>query len=426
MDYNESVAYINALSEKKGVKRPLGDLKNILKTFGSPEDKLKIIHVAGTNGKGSTCAMLTSVLLEAGFRVGTFTSPHLSVYNERIRVDNEDISDADFAEQASAVKNAEENLSFFELLTLMAFNYFYEQKVDYAVIEVGLGGRVCPTNVASPLLSIITKIGFDHMNILGNTIEMIAADKAGIIKKNSTAVLYFNGPEVYNIVKEEAERQGAGLYYGGFDYKITKRSADETVFDVTSSHYGCEGARLKLIGDYQVYNASNLMLALHVLIKLGVVIRREHILNGLYKTRWPGRMELISKKPAILLDGAHNADGALELSKALDNYFPDEKIILVAGVLRGKEFEKILSAVSGRASRIILTKPDNRRALEPEELASFYGGGGVRPEIMPDCREAVERAVSLAEGGGMVCVTGSLYLVADVRKYLTEKGTVRT
>ena len=427
MDYAESVQYINGSYEKKGVKHPLDEIKKILGRLGHPEDKLKIIHVAGTNGKGSACAMLTSVLTEAGYSVGTFTSPHLSRYNERIKLNGADIPDTDFAEQASAVRGAEEELSFFEILTLMAFNYFYERRVDYAVIEVGLGGKFCPTNVTVPLLSVITKIGFDHMNYLGWTIESIASEKAGIIKKNSDAVLYLNSREVYNVVKETADSQNAGLVFcDDYDYTIVERTTDETVFDVRSGSFKYDGLRLKMIGDYQVYNACNLLYAIGALNRLGVNIREEHIRNGLAKARWPGRMEIIKKEPVILLDGAHNADGAFEFNRAVGNYFPGRRIILVTGMLRDKEYYKILRVVTERAARVILTKPVTKRALDPEELAAVYDRESVPYEIEPDYKKAVTRAVSEAGKDGVVCVTGSLYLVADARRTILNGGDAIT
>jgi len=426
MNYDESLLYIKESYEKKGVKHPLEDLKSILKKMGSPEDKIKIIHVAGTNGKGSSCAMLTSILIEAGFKVGTFTSPHLRRYNERIRINNSEIEDYDFARHASIIKNAEENLSFFEILTLMAYNYFYEQNVDYAVIEVGLGGKHCPTNIVIPVLSVITKIGYDHMNYLGNTLESIASEKACIIKKTSDAVLYLNEGIVYNVVKEAAREQNAGFYYlSEYDCEIKKRGTDETIFSVSSKFFEYKNIRLKMLGDYQVYNACNLMLAVHVLKNIGLPITDAHVYDGLIKARWPGRMEIIRENPLILLDGAHNADGADEFNKTLGNYFPGKRIIVVTGMLRDKEYSKILRAVAERASHVILTMPDTKRALDPAELADVLDDTKIKTETQPDYKKALDMAVSLSGADDMVCVTGSLYLVADARNYLIEKGTVK-
>jgi len=266
------------------------------------------------------------------------------------------------------------------------------------------------------------------MNFLGGTLESIASEKAGIIKKNSNAVLYFNDIEVYNTVERIAAEQNAGLVYcGGYDFSIKRRAIDETVFDVSSNFFEYNDVRLRMIGDYQVYNACNLMYAIRELNTLGVVINREHVYAGLSKARWPGRMELIGSSPSVLLDGAHNADGAREFTKNIENYFPGRKIILVTGMLRDKEYEKILSIVTERADRVILTKPEIKRALDPDELYKVFKRISVYTEIIPDYREAVEHALASANEGesDVVCVTGSLYLVADVRKFLIDKGMVK-
>lgn len=431
MDYTQAAAYLYEVSGLKNLKHPLEDLIGILKLFNSPQEELKIIHVAGTNGKGSTCAMLTGILTEAGYKVGMFTSPHLVKFNERITVNNEGINDCDFALLLGRVKTASEEyfglkgkpLSFFEMLTLMAFIYFKEQNVDFAIMEAGMGGRLDSTNIITqPVLSVITNIGYDHMEILGESLVEIAGEKAGIIKKNCPAVLYLNNEEVYNVIEETACIQNSKLYYNkNLDLKILNAELDGMRFSISSDYFNYTEVSLGLIGRYQAENAAGVLLAVYALNEAGIAIDNETVINALKKVKWPGRMEVISHNPMILLDGAHNIDGAAVFAEAI-SVFSCKRIILVTGILKDKPYKEIIGRLSKCASVIIATQPESKRALTAAELADCVMDKGKEVLILENCYEAIDKAVEMASKDDIVCVTGSLYLIGALRGYLRREA----
>jgi len=476
LDYNQSIAYLNETAAMKRIKHSFNTLTAICEAFSHPQEKLKIIHVAGTNGKGSACAMLSCILTEAGFKTGVFSSPHLARYNERLAVGGKHISDADFAEVLSRVvkvseeylnANASKNtsayantdtnanaspdrnrLSFFELLTIMAFVYFYESGVDFAIIETGMGGRLDSTNIVTkPVLSVVTSIGLDHTEILGDTIQSIAQDKAGIIKKNCPAVLYLNTKEVYNIIKGAAEELNAKFYYANrVKTEISAMDLNGSVFSAESEYYSYTNIRLNLFGAYQIENACGAFLAIRALNACGVEISREHVFAALNKIYWPCRMEIINgpaddsanghvngghlnntHTPLILLDGAHNADGALAFDNAMsyfDNRSRQSRIILLCGLMRDKPYEAIIKNLGNRADIIIATRPDSPRALAPETLSSAakqINACSDRPKevlTIENYREAMKTAFDIAAENDIICVAGSLYLVGAIRHML--------
>lgn len=375
--------------ERKAKTFGLENIKKFLRIIGNPEKKIKIIHVAGTNGKGSVCAMISSVLDEAGFKVGMFTSPHLVKINERIRFDNELISDGDFKQIADSIYETEKknniNLTFFETLTAMAFIYFNEKKLDYAVMETGMGGRLDATNVSKPVISVITNIGLEHRDVLGNTIKDIAKEKAGIIKSNTTVVTSAKG-KALSVIEKVAKKKNSGLI-------IAKR---------------LKNIELNLKGDYQIENAST---AFAVLKELG--INKDIILRGLKKACWPGRFEFIKKN--ILLDCAHNPDGVKALVKSVKE-LDYNNLIVILSVMKDKNIISISKKINNLNPKMILTKANVSRARDPRKISRFFK----HFIITPDLKKAIAYAGEIAKKDDLILITGSIFLVGEAYSFLNH------
>lgn len=433
MNYIDSMEYLEKIYTLD-TKKNKESLLEILKYLDMPQNKIKTIHVAGTNGKGSTCAMINQILIEAGFKVGMFTSPHIEKYNERIKINGEMISDDDMAYEISEVQKASEAvfksstvLSFFETLTIAAFNHFYKLNVDYAVIEVGLGGRLDSTNVIEkPELTVITSIGFDHMHLLGNTLPEIAAEKAGIIKDNRPVVLFTNPPEVFDVVKKKADFHNAMVYYAqnGIKTEIKSRSLKGTSFSAHCEHFDYENINLSMIGDYQIFNAANTLLCVSAMRDHVVDLSDEAVLRALSKTHWAGRMEVVSEKPAVILDGAHNVAGAKSVKETFAAHFKDKKITLIVGILSDKQYSEMLEELAAAADIIIVTEALIDRALTVGELKKelerpLYLVKKVIAEANP--KKAFDIAYDNADDDDVILVAGSLYLLGDLRSYILNK-----
>ena len=434
MNYEEALAYVQKAIDT-GKKQGHQRLLSFLEGFDSPQEALKIIHVAGTNGKGSVCAMLSSVLERAGYKVGLFTSPHLLTYNERFRINGKNITDERFTymiktlERSSRIffNNDDEVFSFFELMTLMAFLYFSEEKVDFLILETGIGGRLDSTNIIrKPVLSVITAIGMDHMEYLGNNLETIAMEKSGIIKKNSPTVLYFQTDEVYNVIKNQALFKESKLYYLKSCCTVCEHwgNLDGTSFTARfdlEENSAVYSIRIKLLGGYQVNNACLAILTLEALMEQGFTINTSAITNGLLEVCWPGRLEIVGCKPLVILDGAHNENGAAALKDELYHYFKDKDMIMVLGVLADKEHDTIVEYLCRQARAVVVTQPNNKRAYPADKLYELVSMSKQTIYLEQDYRQALKRAVSLTDENGVVVCAGSLYLIADIRKYI-KKG----
>lgn len=412
---------LQRFGEKPGLER----IRFLLDALGNPERSFPTVHVAGTNGKGSTSAMLAAMLRAAGRRVGLFTSPHLVDYNERIAVDGrpvDDLSlDAALAKLGpvveAAAKSAVGQPTEFEVATAAAMVCFAEADVDVAVVEVGLGGRLDSTNVVHPVVSVITPIGLDHTNRLGGTLADIAAEKAGIIRPQVPVVCGPQPEEAFQVIAEAAAAAGAPLVAAGRDYDFTLVAADRdgTVFDVRYRDRRLRGLRTALLGPHQAVNG-----AMAAAAGLTLGLPEAAIRKGLETVVWPGRMELLARRPFVLLDGAHNAEGAQALAAALSVVFPDGRPVFVMGILREKPVERMLQALLPLGRAVVFTVPRSSRTppMPPEELARLAGGliDEVATEL--DAGRAMERAWELAGPEGLVCVCGSLYLVGEVRRLL--------
>ncbi len=431
MNYDEAVLYLENC-HRFGSKQGHENFKNLMALLGNPHENLKVIHVAGTNGKGSTCSMIFSILSEQGYRVGMFTSPHLNKYNERISVCGENISDYDFTRHIDIIKNkvfelfgnTNEFFSFFEIITAAAFNYFKEKSPDFIVLEVGLGGRLDSTNIIeNPLVSVITSISFDHTEYLGNTISEIAKEKGGIIKKNSYTVLYFGHKKVYNIIKEICSEKNSELMYTeSYGVNITKQNLDGTVFSVKNKYFSYKNIFIGLCGDYQVFNACNAFMTVEALKKQGVFISEKAVINGIKKAYIKGRMDIVMKEPLFILDGAHNVGGIeyLELFLKKLKKENNKKITIIIGILKDKNYAEMLLKITRFCDNIIFTEADNKRAVKSKELfeAGIFKNKNIF--IEDDFRNAVNAALEISDTNDCIICTGSLYLVGDVLKYINR------
>lgn len=415
-NYTQALQYLND-SCYHDTSNGLARARAVLRQLDDPHTKMPIIHVAGTNGKGSLCAYLNAILSEEGYSVGVFTSPHLLRVNERIAVDNQPISDDAFAELLNRTVQAAERAGdrepfVFELLTIMAFDYFAQCGVDIAIIETGIGGRLDVTNVVeSPVLSVIASIGYDHMEILGNTLTQIAREKAGIIKEGCPVAVY--PTETISVFMEAAREKKAGLYYAGdtLAFSDITYNLHGSVFSVQNAYYAYQSLTISLLGKQQLQNAAHALLCIQALRDAGIAVSDCSVRAGLSNTKWPGRFEYFSGKPSFILDGAHNTDGAVCFNDALGLYFPDKRIVLVAGMLRTKDCRNVMRMLAARADVVICTEPPADKALPATVLADYIEKDNVI--VIPNARDAFRAATKQAGKYGIAAVVGSLYLIAD-------------
>ncbi|TLN00003.1 bifunctional folylpolyglutamate synthase/dihydrofolate synthase [bacterium] len=424
MNYTEAIDYLKNLT-KFGFNFGLGRIEELMRRLGDPHRHINIIHIGGTNGKGSTTAIAAAILQAAGYRTGTFTSPHLHAYNERYRINGEEISDEKIAAMIARLRPHLEQMAAegfehpteFEVSTALAFLYFFEEKVDFLVLEVGLGGAIDSTNVAAPLVSVITNVAMDHMDYLGHAIEEIATVKAGIIKSGVPVVTAAGGPAL-EVIRQRARELGSGIFEVGRDttFEILDSSVRGESFKLTTPRNYYPGLHISLIGAHQVVNAATAVTAVELLADRGFRITPESVTQGLLAVRWPARLEVVQEKPAVLLDGAHNYDGAVSLHRALTEIFKYRRLILVLGMLGDKEREKVVAKLAPLAGAVVVTKPNSPRAGEWQQVAAEAGKYAGEVYLEEDIHTAVKKAVALAGDEDLVCVTGSLYMVAEARE----------
>lgn len=422
----EILRYIYGL-ERIGIRPGLGRIKKFLSVIKDPQRSYPAVHVAGTNGKGSTSAMLASILTEAGYSVGLYTSPHLVKFNERIRINGADISDKDLARIAARFKGAEPpegaadgpGLSFFEFTTAIAFEYFREKKIDVAVIEAGMGGRLDATNVLRPLVSIITNIDFDHMGFLGGSLARIAREKAGIIKPAAAVVTAEAKPEALAVIKAAALQKGAVLFQLGADfaYKAGKDKNGLPFFDYSGIYAGFTGLCLGLRGQHQLKNGSCALAAVEILRRSGFKISGSAVRRGLKKAFWPARLEVVRKRPLVIIDSAHNPAGAAALKTALRG-FRYKRLILVLGIMKDKDIDGFLQVVIPLADCIVLTAPKTARAMSPEGLFERLKSQDRFVLIRKNVKSALKAALKDAGPQDAVCVAGSIFTAGEARKAL--------
>lgn len=422
-NYDQTLSYLYDL-QKYGIKFGLSSTSSLLGRIGNPQAGLKTIHIAGTNGKGSTAAMLSSILVRAGFKVGLYTSPHLVRFNERFRLNEQDIGDEEILDVFKAVRavvDEREPPTFFEMTTAMALSLFAEKGVDWAILEVGMGGRLDATNVVQPQLTIINNVSFDHQEFLGSTLSRIAREKAGIIKRQVPLITAVKQPVALAVIKTRCAALNAPCYRLGRQIKV--RTLGEQRFSYSGLGWRLENLHLPLAGRHQVVNAATALGGLEVLERWGYYnLDAEQIREGLVKTRWPGRLELLGKKPAVLLDGAHNYAGIVALRQALQEEYTYRRLILVLGIMADKDLRGMFLRLAPLAEHIILTRPTYERAAEPESLRAVAGEFAERTELIRPVGEALERAMGLATSEDLVLVTGSLYFIGEVKEIQEEKN----
>ncbi len=431
--YQETIDYLYGL-QKYGIKLALSNSQTLMGVMGDPHKKFRSVHIAGTNGKGSTSAFLAGMLRAAGFRVGLYTSPHLVSFTERIRIDNVQISEQKVVELARRVREGYRGIpvadgsgdispTFFEVTTAMAFTWFAEESVDIAVIEVGMGGRLDSTNVITPLVSVITNIDLEHTEFLGDTLELIAREKAGIIKPGAPVVTGATQRSVIEVIEREAAEKCVPVYRLSKDFLPQKVSSDRTqAFDYLGMQASYKDVRIALHGMYQVDNACLAIAAVECMRKAGIALDEPALRHGLEQARWEGRLEMVAERPDVLLDGAHNPASARMLAEAvreMKSAYP--RLVLVIGILADKDYRGILAELAPLADRVIVTRPQYSRALDVQALASeirsLQNGPVVTAETVV---EALAKAREASGVDDLILVTGSLYVVGEARAALVQ------
>ena len=422
MTGKEALAYIHNVPWQ-GTRLGLERTRELMEKLGHPEEKLRFIHIAGTNGKGSTAAMTASVLRAAGLRTGLYTSPYLQVFNERMSVDGEMISDKELGEITSMIRPLAEEMADppteFELITAVAMAYFLRRRCDIVVLEVGMGGRLDSTNVIpAPEAAVICNIGLDHVAELGDTVEKIAFEKAGIIKPGCDTVLY--EPEsagVAAVVRRVCEERGAALHTADFS---ALESLEDSVLGQTFSYKNHREMHIRLLGRHQLKNAAVVLELAEVLRGKGYAISEEALRRGLAQAVWPGRFEVLHTAPAFIADGGHNRQCVEAVAAALEHYFPGKKIRFIMGVLADKDYDSMLEVLTPLAGRFYTLTPDSPRALSARALAEKLAPSGKRVEVCTDAADAVRRAMAEAGPEDVICCVGSLYMTGAVRTACRE------
>lgn len=426
MDIQEALTYLAGLT-RFGVNLGLGRIEELLRRLGRPHKDLKIVHIGGTNGKGSTAVMLANILQSAGYRTGLFTSPHLHSYCERFQINGQEINQETLAGLISELRphleamaaEGFEHPTEFEVVTALAMVYFYREKVDFLVLEVGMGGAIDSTNVVTPLLAVITNVSVDHSGYLGSTVEEIAAVKSGIIKPGVPAVTAAAG-DALAVIATACREKGSPLIIVGRDltWKHQDASVSGQCFSVRGRRYHLDNLWLPLLGRHQQINAVTAIAAAEILVDRGFTVGERAVRDGLARTRWPARLEILRWEPLVLVDGAHNFDGARSLRRALEDYFPGRGKIMVLGLLADKEREKVVSELAPAARAVVVTRPDSPRAGHWQDLAADVRRYTTEVYLIENVEEAVHKALGLVRTGEMVFVAGSLYLAAEAREVL--------
>ncbi|NPV27212.1 MAG: bifunctional folylpolyglutamate synthase/dihydrofolate synthase [Firmicutes bacterium] len=433
MDYQEALAYLKQLN-KFGMNLGLRRIERLLELLGQPHRQLRVIHVAGTNGKGSTCAMISQILQAGGYRVGLYTSPHLHSYTERIRLDGQPVKEADFARLLTTIQPLVDQIlaegydhpTEFEVLTAAGLLFFCQERVDLAVIEVGLGGLLDSTNVVKPLVSVITNVSFDHLDQLGTTLPEIAQAKAGIIKPGVPVVAAADQVEVLRVIEKKCAAQRAPLIRIGQDVRWVgvASSIKGQTFNVSGREFNYDNLFIRLLGKHQLVNATTAVTVAHLLNQQNITIPEPAIRRGLAEATWPGRLEIIRTHPWLVVDGAHNQAGAETLAVSLQEYFAYTKLILVIGMLDDKERDKVLAILGPLADTVVVTRPPSTRAVEWQTLGSLARRYTEQIYLEENVEKAVRLALQLAGPDDLVCFTGSLYLIAEIRALLLRGGNM--
>ena len=422
MSLEKTLEYIHKV-KWQGMKPGLERTNELLAALGNPHKSLKFVHIAGTNGKGSTAACIAAVLQMAGYRTGLYTSPYIHSFNERMQINGEYITDDELIEMTDRVRPHADNMSDapteFELITSLAMLYFLHKECDIVVLEVGMGGELDSTNVIDvPEVAVITLIGYDHVKELGPTIEDIARAKAGIIK-GGDVVVYDDVPDVKAVFECVAAKKNARLRVADFS-RISNEKFSLSESNFIFEPYG--EISLPLVGTYQPKNAAVAITALEVLREKGYTITDGDIVDGLKSVRWQGRFEVLGHDPVFILDGAHNPQGIEAVSLSLEHYFKDRKIVFILGVMADKDIDSMILPIVPLAKAFVTVRPNNPRAMSEVELAKKLFAHNVPAAPFSSISAGVENAIKLAGEDGIVCAVGSLFLSGDIRKAYEELG----
>ena len=421
----EAIEYIHSMQwDRKATG--YDHAKALLERMGNPEKQLKFVHIGGTNGKGSTAAMLASIMQKAGYKTGLYTSPYLYRFHERMQINGEQISDVELANITEYVKGIVDDMpigpSEFALVCCIAFEYFARQQCDIVILEVGMGGENDSTNViACPEVAVLTNIGLDHTEYLGNTLEEIALTKAGIFKENGCAVVYPSIPSVEKVLHNVCEDKNVELHMADFESLDVKK-------------YGLEGQRfsygkrtdihLSLLGEHQLKNAAVVLETIDMLIEKGWGISEDAIYSGLTDAKWPGRFEVLGDKPVFIIDGGHNPQCMESLAKNIATYLSGRKVIALTGVLRDKDYREMYQPVLPYVSNFVCITPPTPRSLEAENLAKWLEKEGATAVSCKSIKEGVQTAVALAGDTGAVVCFGSLYSIGDIKTSFESMQTI--
>ena len=416
MNYSEAIEYIHSVNWtfcKPGLDR----VRELCEALGNPQDKLKFIHVAGTNGKGSFCAMTDSILRCAGYKVGLFTSPYIVEFNERMKIDGENISNDELCELVEMIKPHAEKMkdkpTEFEVITALAFLYFERHGCDIVVLECGLGGRLDATNVIkTPILSVITGISLDHTSILGDTVEKIAAEKAGIIKGGVPVLWCGKDADAERVIYDKATNVGAQMICAPHDsIKIREMTLDGTRFDYGEK----KDIILSLLGTYQPENAANVLTAIDILRNIGYKIPDCAVYDGMKSVRWQARFEVLSLRPLVIADGGHNPEGIDSAVSSIKAYFGDGKVGIITGVMADKDYGYMAERIASVAKKVFCLTPDNPRALSAEKYSEVFKNLGIDSVACRSVDEAVNSAMEWAkENNAPIVSLGSLYMYREV------------
>ena len=416
MTYEEALSYIHSICWK-GSKLGLDRTRELLGKLNDPQKELKFIHIAGTNGKGSTAAMLSSILEEAGYRVGLYTSPFINRFNERMQVNHQPIPDEELAALTEYVRPHADAMADspteFELITALAMVWFARQKCDIVVLEVGMGGELDSTNIIDvPEAAVIAAMGMDHVKELGPTMADIARAKAGIIKEGGRVVSYGGNPEADEVIAAVCRARNASLCQPDFSAIVP---GDFSLEGQTFSYKGWRGLRIPLVGAYQMNNAAVVLETVEVLRQRGWSVSDEAVRKGLADTRWPARFEVLRRDPVFIVDGGHNPHGIRATAESLRRLFPGRKITFVTGVMADKDVEHILGLIVPLADQFFTVRPDNPRAMDAGELARRIEAMGAKATACASVRDGVDRAIQAEGPHGVACALGSLYMSGEVR-----------
>lgn len=423
MNYKEAIEWISGF-QKHGIKLGLERITYICKKIGNPQNNYKIIHIGGTNGKGSVCKFIGSILTKAGYDVGIYTSPHLQRFSERFVINNKEISESEIINLVEIIKpivnemiGKENNPTYFEIVTTMAFQYFSSQKVDYAIIEVGLGGRFDATNIVKPSLTIITNVSLEHQDVLGENISKIASEKAGIIKKD-IPIITAAKDDAFQIIKEKSKKKKSPLIL--IDDNIWKKigKQDFVIHGLLKDYY----IKSKMFGNFLGENIAISIIAIEKLQMNGVFITDDNIIEGIFNAESPGRMEIYSTYPRIILDGAHNISAMKALKETIESDFKYEKLILIIGILKDKSINEMLNIIIPITDVVITTKSDNIRAIDPSLLKEKIKKINPRKNIFSfnEIEKAIDYANNLVKEEDLILITGSLFTVGNAKDYLIK------